>query len=264
MLDVRHEYVTVGDSRTHVITSAKRVDTLLLHGVAGSAWTFDATLSAWESRPGWACVDLLGYGESSWLADADYSSARQADALVAVLDRLQLEQVRVVGFSWGGLIGLELAARDPRVTRLAVVDIAPSSNLPETAVPPLPHRYATMAAVQETVRMLAPRATDAVIDREAFVSTRPRIGGGYERRMDPALLERWQFRGEDHWASLEKVDCDVLVVRAEHSPLLDAPTAEQMASRCRSASTRVVDDCGHLIPLERPQQLAGVLSEFLD
>jgi pimeloyl-ACP methyl ester carboxylesterase len=247
----------------HVIASGQRVDTLFLHGVAGSAWTFDATLRSWQPG-GWACVDLLGYGESSWLEDADYSSARQAAALVALLDQLRLEQVSVVGFSWGGLIGLELAVRDPRVKRLALVDIAPSSNQPETAVPPLPRHYDSMAAVKDTVRMLAPRAAEAVVDREAFFSTRPRSGGGYERRMDPALLERWQFRGEDHWESLEKVDCDVLVVRAEHSPLLDAQTADQMVSRCRGASARVIADTGHLIPLERPQPLAGVLSEFLD
>lgn len=261
MVRAAHRYVTVDGRRTHLLHSDGHPHVLLLHGVGGSAWTFDAVLDVWLPS-GWVAPDLLGYGESSWLPDGDYTTTRQVEQLSGVLDRIGAERVHVAGFSWGGLIGLELAAQDGRVDRLAVVDIAPSSALPATAVPPIPATYPTMAEAVDAVRRLAPRADPEVTRRDADRSTAP-CRDGFCKKIDPVLLRRWRFREEDHWDSWRRNDRETLLVRAEDSAVLGTEDAGRMRAERPETSFTEIGDSGHLIPLEQPAALARVLAEFL-
>jgi len=259
---VNHRYVSVGDRRTHLVHGDYPIDTLFVHGVGGSAWTFEAVLSALLPTVGWASVDLLGYGDSSWVEGGDYPSALQAEQLLAVLDELGVEDLRVVGFSWGGLIALELAARDARVQKLAVIDVAPSSARASSDVPKTPATFASMPEATDAVLALAPRATLAVAGRDACLSTRP-CPGGFEKKIDPALLARWQFREEDHWDTWRRIEQEVLLVRGELSPVLSRQDAERMAESGRNVTLVEVPACGHLIPLEQPQGLAAAIGPLV-
>lgn len=262
---VAHRYVAVDGLRTHLLHDGGEgeggVDTLFLHGAGGSAWTFEATLDA-LARPGWASADLLGYGESSWLPDGDYSSARQAAHLRRVLDALGVDRLHVVGFSWGGLVGLELADRDRRVDRLVVVDIAPSSTLAPTAVPAIPRTYRSLADATRTVLGMAPGADPAVAERDASLSTAP-CAEGFCRKVDPVLLGRWPFRAEDHWAAWHRNRRPTLLVRAEHSAVLGRDEAERMVEGRPDVAFVEVAASGHLVPLEQPAALAAALARFL-
>lgn len=261
MVLAAHRYVTVDGRRTHLLHGTGEPRILLLHGAGGSAWTFSAVLDAWEP-PGWACPDLLGYGESSWLAAGEYSSTRQADQLSGVLDQIGVNRVHVVGFSWGGLIGLQLASQDSRVDRLAVIDIAPSSAQPATAVPAIAEVYPTMTEAIDIVRGLAPRADPAVILRDAELSTAP-CPEGFRKKIDPGLLRRWPFHEEDHWENWRLNGRQTLLIRAEHSPVLSPDGADQMLAQNGKASFSQIAGSGHLIPLEQPAALAATLAGFL-
>lgn len=260
-MDAQHTFVTVAGRRTHLLHGDDAPRVLFLHGVGGSAWTFDATLSHWRP-PGWVVPDLLGYGESSWLPDGRYSSAIQAEQLIGVLDQLGANKVTVIGFSWGGLIGLELAARDQRVDRIAVLDIAPSTTLSSTEVPVIPETYPSMLDTVAAIHRLAPRADTAVVTRDAELSTTP-SAEGFRKKIDPALLRRWPFRDEDHWEHWHSNRLETLLVRAQNSLVLSAEDADKMVSASPSTTFRQICDCGHLIPLERPGLLARVLSDFV-
>ncbi|GAA3941279.1 alpha/beta hydrolase [Actinomadura viridis] len=259
---VNHRYVSVGDRRTHLLHGDGPIDTLFLHGVGGSAWTFEATIEASPPTLGWASADLLGYGDSSWIEDGDYSSEAQARQLAAVVDRLGVRRLRVVGFSWGGLIALELARLDHRVDRLAVIDIPPSTDRSALDVPPLPGTFATAADAVRAVMTLAPEASPEVAERDASLSTAP-CREGFRKKIDPVLLARWPFRDEDHWETWRREERETLLVRGEHSPVLSAGEAERMARLGARVSRAEIAGCGHLVPLERPRELASVLARFL-
>ncbi|HKP92209.1 MAG TPA: haloalkane dehalogenase [Thermoleophilaceae bacterium] len=76
---------------------------------------------------GYRCVvpDLPGFGRSDKPLDQSwYSIARHVDALGALLDELDLQDVTLVMHDWGGPLGLRLAAVEmpERIARLAVMD----------------------------------------------------------------------------------------------------------------------------------------------
>lgn len=261
-MQAHHRYFTVDGRRTHALHGSMPVNTVFLHGVGGSAWTFDAVLDALPDLRGWMSIDLLGYGESSWLEDGDYSSTRQADQVAKVLDQLGASEVSVVGFSWGGLIALELARRDRRVARLVVIDVAPSSDRSATDVPPIPSLYPDVDAATAAVRRLAPRATVAAAERDANLSTTG-CAEGLRKKIDPVLLSTWQFRTEDHWDSWRGNTLPTLLVRGADSPVLSREQARRMVADAPAARLVEIPDAGHLIPLEQPEALAAVLAEFL-
>jgi len=109
--------------RVHEFGDPNGPPVLALHGVAahGRRW---GPLAAGELA-GFRVLgpDLRGHGESVW--DPPWSLPSHVGDLVEVLDALELESVSVVGHSFGGAVGANLAAAVPgRVRALALLDPA--------------------------------------------------------------------------------------------------------------------------------------------
>ncbi|HEX5595570.1 MAG TPA: alpha/beta hydrolase [Micromonosporaceae bacterium] len=262
---VSHEWVTVDNDVIHLLDfGGPGQPVLFLHGVGGSAWTWAPVADQLHGAVRMIAVDLPGWGESRWRADFDYTSHSLAAPLADVVAAITPDPIDVVGFSWGGLIGLALAAQAPAaVRRLAMIDIPPATPLSDTDIPQLPTTFPDLEAAVAASRALAPRATEQVLRRDAAHGVRPTPGGGYQKKIDPRLVQRWPFRNDNLWPELAAFTGELLIVRAEQSQTLNAEVAAQMATTAHSATLHTIPDSGHLIPLERPAELAGTLRSFL-
>lgn len=140
---VTHAFAESDGLRLHALDfGGQGPPLLLLHGVGGHAWMWHEVVRdlAGTCRP--IALDLRGYGDSQWSPGRAYSTDQHVRDAAALLDFLGIERVDVAGFSWGGLIGLGLAAREPnRVGHLAMIDIPPSFTQSETEIPRLPGRF---------------------------------------------------------------------------------------------------------------------------
>ena len=58
--------------------------------------------------------DMLGFGFSERPADQQYSMARWVDQAIGLLDALKLDQVHLVGNSFGGALALALTIAHPQ------------------------------------------------------------------------------------------------------------------------------------------------------
>jgi pimeloyl-ACP methyl ester carboxylesterase len=264
MAAVEHRFVEVAGVRLHVLDFGGRgLPVVLLHGVGGTAWIWHDVAARLTRARRPLALDFRGYGESQWAPRGDYSTDGHADDVTGVLAALGIEEADIVGFSWGGLVGIALSAGSPLVRRLAVVDIAPSSRLGEHDVAPLPYAFASHAEAVEGERTLSPRASEPTLELLAAHTTRPTEGGRLVRKLDPVLLDRWPFRRDDRWAELRSLHQPVLVVHAEQSAVLSAEDAERMVDTLPDGRLVTIPDCGHLAPTERPEELASALEEFL-
>jgi len=264
MAAVEHGFATLRGLRLHRLDyGGERRPVLLVHGVGGTAWIWHrvAPALAEVGRP--IAVDLRGFGLSQRSTDHAYATEDHAADLAALIDALRLEELDLIGFSWGALVALALSARTDRVRRLALVDMPPSSPLSETDVNPLPYASASHAEAVNGERRIAPRAAEDVLEQTASLLTVPAPDGGFVRAIDPFFLERWPFRSDDRWDELRAFPGPLLVVRAEQSSALGLQDAERMASEARDGRLVTVPDCGHLVPVERPGELAAALREFL-
>lgn len=95
---------------------------VLVHGYSASSDSWLGVIPAVAKAHRVIAVDLKGFGWTS-RPEGDYSPAAQAKLVWAVLDKLGVDDVAIVGHSWGSSVSLEMAVAQPaRVRRVALYD----------------------------------------------------------------------------------------------------------------------------------------------
>ena len=99
---------------------------LLMHGEPSWCFLYRHMIPVLVDA-GLRCIapDLVGFGRSDKPTDrSDYTYARHVEWMrAAVLDRLDLRHITLVGQDWGGLVGLRVAAESPeRFARIVVAN----------------------------------------------------------------------------------------------------------------------------------------------
>jgi pimeloyl-ACP methyl ester carboxylesterase len=111
---VRHRWVEARGLRFHVAEAGEGDDVVLcLHGWP-QHWYEWRDLMPRLAAAGYRAIaiDLRGFGWSDAPADG-YEKENLATDILAVLDALELERVKLVGHDWGGWIGFLLCLRAP-------------------------------------------------------------------------------------------------------------------------------------------------------
>lgn len=103
---------------------------LLLHGYPQTRTMWRRQAPALAERFTVVTADLRGYGDSAKPAGGDYSKRAMAADMAGLMGRLGFERFAVAGHDRGGRVAHRLALDYPgRVTRLAVLDIAPTHHM---------------------------------------------------------------------------------------------------------------------------------------
>jgi len=262
----RQRFVVVDGRRLSVLDwGGDKPPLLLLHGVGGNAWMWGGLAETLRQHRRPLALDFRGYGDSEWSRQHEYETEHHAADVAALVTALELERLDLVGFSWGGLVALAFAAAHPDlVERVVTIDIPPSSDLPEDAIPPnFRARFTDHADAIEGERALAPRTAEATLEALAALSTRAEADGGLARKMDPHLTTRWPFRSDDRWDELRALPVPTLAVRAAESPILSEEVAAAMAE-LPGVELVTIPGSGHLIANEQPQALGREIVEFLN
>ena len=104
---------------------------IALHGGLGSGEMFAQVMPQLTARHHVIAVDLQGHGRTADI-DRPIDVRLMADDIAALIDHLGLDKPDVVGYSLGGGVALQTAARHPdKVGRLVVV----SANVRRDAIP---------------------------------------------------------------------------------------------------------------------------------
>jgi len=190
-----------------------------------------------------------------------------ARVVVGLLDRLELQRVDVLGYSFGGGLAQELARRAPdRVRRLVLCATGPGLG----GTPPRPMAALMLAT---PARYYHPRL---------LALTVPHIAGGRTAR-EPGILAQnagarlqrppsplgyaYQLYATAGWSSLpwlHQVPAPTLVVAGERDPSVPVRNARMLAARLPDARLHIIKDGGHLFLLDEPESAAGPIRAFLD
>ncbi|MFN6994143.1 MAG: alpha/beta fold hydrolase [Aquincola tertiaricarbonis] len=130
---------------------------LMLHDLGNSLHTWSAWAPRLARQRRVVSVDLPGAGLTGPQPEADYRLSTQARFVLALMDRLQLRQVQLVGHGRGGEVALELAAQAPsRVERLLLLNPG-SGPILARRTPPL-FLVARLPVLHWLAESLLPRA----------------------------------------------------------------------------------------------------------
>ena len=248
---------------------------LCVHGLGRCARDFDNLARAMSDRYRVVCPDVVGRGDSDWLADPMlYDIPLYVSDMVTLIARLDVEQVHWVGTSMGGLIGLALAAqKGTPVAKLVLNEAGPvvaNASLERIATyfgkaPPLPSFQAAEQLIRAVSAPFGPH-TDEEWRFLTEVVVRQNADGSYRLHYDPKIAEavRQQMTGKDleSWPSWDAVRCPTLVIRGALSDLLSKDTALQMTQRGPKAKLVELPGIGHAPTLMHADQIA-LVREFL-
>jgi len=229
------------------------------------------------------CPDVVGRGRSDWLRQpSGYQIPAYVADMVALLARLDVEQVDWVGTSMGGLIGLGLASLPrtegalPPIRRLVLNDVGPAIEYAALerigAYVGQPAHWKTVDQVADVLRAIS--LGFGPHTREQWLAlTRPQLkpdGEGYKPHYDPAIGAPFKTvtpelaaAGEAQlWQAYDALRCPTLVLRGAESDLLSRATADAMAQRGPRARVHEVAGTGHAPTLVHADQVA-VVRDFL-
>ena len=123
---VTHRWVEARGLRFHVAEAGQGEDVVLcLHGLPQHWYEWRHLMPALADRHRVLALDLRGCGWTDAPRDG-YEKENLADDVLAVMDALGLERVKLVGHDWGGWVGFLLCLREPRrFERFFVLNIVP-------------------------------------------------------------------------------------------------------------------------------------------
>lgn len=248
---------------------------VMWHGLARTGRDFDEAARALSTDYFVLCPDTLGRGLSAWAKGgaADYTFATYGAMTSAMLDHYGIGQLRWIGTSMGGLLGITLAAASlrERITHLVINDVGP--DIPLDSAKRIadyvgnPPTFATMADYEAWLRRTyAPFGdnSDAFWRRMVDTSMRRTDAGQVTVHYDPAIVSTM---GEnkadlDVWEAYDAVTSRTLLIRGANSDVLPLHVAEAMCKRGPRPQLVTVPNCGHAPTLADELQI-GVLKAFL-
>ncbi|WP_323144448.1 alpha/beta fold hydrolase [Massilia phyllosphaerae] len=172
----------------------------------------------------------------------------------------------LVGFSMGGYIARDIARLAPAYgKRVAALVLVATSTRPDTpamrqrkgavghAAPSVAFSGLSRIAVASSLHP-KDKHNEAMIERVRAMGVR--LGGEVFRRQ--SVLER-----PGDIDRLDQIRCPTLVVAAAQDQLRSLEEARELQAGIPDATLAVIEDSGHMIPIEAPQRLLEVIVPWL-
>lgn len=245
-----------GDGDVHLLRGGDGPPLLFLHAFgAGGMWSAAHARIA-EHYEVFA-PDHPGMGRSEPLAEVDDIHDLVYHYL-ALLDRLGLDRVVLVGESFGGWIAAELAVHSPeRVDKLVLLG-APGLRLPGHT--PLD---VFLATPQELAAALF---HDPSIAAQIFPAE-PTVDDIVRSYAEASAFARYAFAPFLNDPKLERrlgrVTAPTLVAWADDDRVVPLAHGERYVERIRDARLQIIPECGHALSAERPDAVAEAIVSFV-
>ncbi|WP_433709456.1 alpha/beta fold hydrolase [Nocardia sp. CA-084685] len=242
------------------MTMRGRPRVVLLHGVGLDHTMWEPVVERLSTVADVLTPDLLGHGGRAPVA----SGLTLGDLARDVVEALD-EPVHLVGFSLGGLVAQEIGIEYPaKVRSLTLVStVADRSDEQRLAVR---RRYERAAESFEA-------SAHAAVDRwfgPSLRATRPELPDtilttllGNDRTSYLAAYRVFAEADGELWPRTAHISVPTLVVTGDRDGGSTPAMTHRLAARIPGARARIIDDAAHLLPLERPTELAAAIRNHL-
>jgi pimeloyl-ACP methyl ester carboxylesterase len=223
--------------------------------------------------PGTLCDARLWKHQAASLADVatpwGYDISRD-DSIEAIAGRVLEEapsRFFLAGLSMGGVVAFEIMRRSPeRVIALALLGTNPGPADPSQVE--MWRREIIMAQGGSFEDLVEDHWIPALLEaggsmagglRAVIRAMAHSIGpDGFVRQIVAQIGRR------DSWPSLSKISCPTLVLGGRDDSMCPPALHKAMATAIPNATLVLIEDCGHLSTLERPEAVTALLREWVE
>ena len=233
------------------------------------------------------CPDLRGFGWSE-APPGRYLKAELAEDVIALLDALDLRQVRLAGHDWGGLVGFHVCLRAPdRVSHYLAAGISHLWVRADEA--PISERLRLLGRLWYMFLIASPLLGRQVLQRAPFF---------LRQVLERGSAEPGTFSGDDlatfvdQWSEPARARAGVAVYRTflarefaqiargafddqvisrptvmligERDPVISAENLTGAEANLPDLVVRELAGIGHFVPEEAPEATLATMSELFD
>lgn len=246
------KYVDIDDVRLYFEVYGEGEPLLLVHGNGGSIRSFRFQIPELSKHFRVIVVDSRAQGRSTD-SDKEITYALIASDIANLLDTLDIESAHVVGWSDGGIVGLEMAYAYPdRVKKLVAINanFTPlgKSVHPFPATAEMPDPESLTDGQRQVLDALDPA-------RRPVLTPQPERTKLVRQKLDRLMAENPNF-------SLEQLETPTLVLTGDHDLIYDEHTLKLFQS-LPHAQLCIVPGATHFVPMEKPALVNAHIVEFL-
>ena len=258
------------ETNVHIRRHPTSSDTvLLLHGSGPGVSAFAnwrLTIPYLEKEMTVIAPDIVGFGFTERPADVSYDLKTWTAHAVDVLDALGVERAHVVGNSFGGALALSLAAHHPhRVDRLVLMGAV---GVPFDITRGLDAVWGYGPSVENMRAIMEFFAYDKSLLGDDLAALR------YQARIRPGVQEAFHTMfPEPRQAALDalclpegqvrRIATPTLLVHGRDDQVIPLEASLRLLDLIDDTRLHVFGRCGHWTQIERSEEFAALISDFL-
>jgi non-heme chloroperoxidase len=228
---------------------------VLLHGwcLNRRLWMYQEEALAQRFRV--ITPDLPGFGLSAGL-DGPYSLERYADELDLLLAELECASATIVGFAFGAVVAMALAARgSSEVALLVLISMPSAAHAPYERMP---------RSMRRDWPEFARRSAQAICKNSPSQATLDWLEGLFVATPLPVALSTVELLAAFEPLPLARfVTVPTLVVHGALDDIVPPDVSRACAEQMPRARVEVVPNAGHLVLIDQKDRLTELLLEFL-
>ncbi len=268
MYGLEKNSVDIGEMKISLLQNhnPSRPTILMLHGFSADKINWIRFAKYFTQDFNLIIPDLAGHGDTGFNQNWDYSTPKQAQRLVSLLDKLSIDKVHIIGNSMGGAIAAQFAKNYPEKTiTLAMIDpagvIAPELGDMDKKL--LNGKNPFLISTQEEFKSFYPMTMAKPPWIPDFVLKA--IADKYIKRHSE-LKQIWSDIHEKNLLEqeLDQIKTRTLLVWGEKDRLLDVSSVKVWQQGIKDIEVKIYPKIGHMAMVEIPQQSADLYLSFLE
>jgi pimeloyl-ACP methyl ester carboxylesterase len=262
------KFIIVNGQTIHYLQQGSGKPLILVHGFAGSTYTWRKLILLLADHYTVYALDLLGFGLSDKPGDGNYDLEAQGKLVIGFLDALHLPNATLAGHSMGGVV-VGYAALDAPAKVDSLILVSPgfygkgAPGFLRYLFFPL-NRVMAQQFYKKAVRAASLNrsfynkslVTDELIDAYLLPTKTPNAADALARMMSSVSTRTYE-------GLAEKIATPSLLVWGDHDTNNLPQDGERLKKEIKQSRLVTIKECGHYVQEEKPEDLARAIKDFL-
>lgn len=268
------QYIEINGLRIAYSEHGKGEPVLLVHGFAESSFTWEKLVGKLPPNHRHIMPDLKGFGYSDKTLDGDFSPLSQSKIIIALAAKLELQNITLVGHSFGGavcLLALLSHHFRRRIDKLILIDSAGHPATPPKFIrqlrSPLTNNFVfnyVNSEILSRVTLEEVYHDKNKIDREYVreYASLLRLPGAVDCLIESAKKITGEKPNRLN-TILSRLNIPTLIVWGAEDSIIPVANARLFLNNLPDAKLAVIPDCGNSPQEEAPDETAALITSFL-
>jgi pimeloyl-ACP methyl ester carboxylesterase len=241
---------------------------VLIHGFLSSSFTFRRLIPSLTDHYNVISIDLPPFGKSGKCDKYKYSYKNLAKTILELLDYLGIQKAYVIGHSMGGQIALHMMTLEPSFVEKGVL-LTSTSYMKRARVPlilssylPYFHLFVKFHIARKGILSKLQNCVcdHSLIDDEmVFGYIQPFLENDIFVALNKMIRDR---EGDLPKQELNRIQTPCLLIWGKEDRVVPLHVGERLAQDLTNAQLVVLENTGHLLPEEKPNEIQRYIQTF--